>query len=131
MPKKNNRNVATLNAIQRAQLRDDLPEIHPGDTISVYEKIVEGAKTRVQRNDGVVLKIRGKGLGTTFIIRKESYGVGVEKTFHYHSPLIVRIEVNRHGKVRRAYISYMRKRSGKSSHIKEKATKTKTTATKK
>ena len=125
MIKKNSRDTAILNAIQKAQVREDLPEFGPGDTISVYCKIVEGNKTRVQRFDGIVLRIKGKGLSRTFTIRKESYGVGVESTFTYNSPLIVRIEVTKHGKVRRAYITYMRKRSGKTARIKEKAPKKK------
>ncbi len=123
MASQKKRNTVILNAIQKAQLREDLPEIHPGDTISVFEKIVEGSKTRLQRNDGIVLRIRGKGLSKTFTIRKESYGIGVEKTFHYNSPLIVRIEINKLGKVRRAYLTYMRNRSGKLAHIKEKTVK--------
>ena len=123
MIKKNSRDTAILNAIQKAQIREDLPEFTSGDTVSVYCKIVEGNKTRVQRFDGIVLRIKGKGLSRTFTIRKESYGVGVESTFTYNSPLIVRIEVTKRGKVRRAYITYMRKRSGKTARIKEKAAK--------
>ena len=125
MLKKNRRDTAILNAIEKAQLREDLPEFGPGDIVSVYQKIVEGNKTRVQRYDGIVLKIKGSGLNRTFTIRKESYGTGVEATFTYNSPLIVKIEVTKRGKVRRAYISYMRKRSGKTARIKEKTNKTK------
>ena len=125
MLKKNRRDTAILNAIEKAQLRDDLPEFTSGDTVSVYCKIVEGNKTRVQRFDGIVLRMRGKGLGRTFTIRKESYGVGVESTFTYNSPLIVRIEVTKRGKVRRSRIYYMRKRSGKTARIKEKTNKAK------
>ncbi|MDR1991759.1 MAG: 50S ribosomal protein L19 [Mycoplasmataceae bacterium] len=109
---------AIIRRIERAQMREDLPEFRAGDTVSVHVKIVEGNKTRVQRFDGIVLKITGKKLSRTFTIRKESNGVGVEETFSYHSPLIVKIEVVKKGKVRRAYISYMRKRSGKSARIK-------------
>ena len=116
--------TAILNAIEKSQIRTDLPEIHAGDTVSVHVKIVEGNKTRVQRFDGIVLKIRGKGLSTTFTIRKDSHGVGVEETFQYHSPLIIKIDVLKHGKVRRAYISYIRERSGKSARIKTKPPKT-------
>ena len=112
--------TAILNAIEKSQIRTDLPEIHAGDTVSVHVKIVEGTKTRVQRFDGIVLKLRGKGLSTTFTIRKDSHGVGVEETFQYHSPLIIKIDVLKHGKVRRAYISYIRERSGKSARIKTK-----------
>jgi large subunit ribosomal protein L19 len=123
MAKSTKSNATILNNIQKAQLREDLPEIHTGDTVSVYLKIVEGAKTRAQRFDGVVLRVRGSGLGKTFTIRKESYGIGVEETFPYNSPLIVKIDVQKHGKVRRSYISYMRKRSGKFARIKTKTTK--------
>ncbi|MDR1234987.1 MAG: 50S ribosomal protein L19 [Mycoplasmataceae bacterium] len=112
--------TAILRRIEKSQMREDLPEFRAGDTISVHVKIVEGNKTRVQRFDGIVLKITGKGLSRTFIIRKESSGIGVEETFSYHSPLIVKIEVVKRGKVRRAYISYMRERSGKSARIKTK-----------
>lgn len=126
MAKKNNRDVAILNSIQKVQFRDDLKEVHTGDTVSVYVKIVEGNKTRVQRFDGIVLRVRGSGLGKTFTIRKESSGIGVEETFPFHSPLIVKIDIIRHGKVRRAYISYMRKRSGKLARIKSKTSKKET-----
>ena len=119
-------NTEILNSIQKAQLRDDLPEIHTGDTVSVYLKIIEGAKTRAQRFDGIVLRVRGKGLGKTFTIRKESYGIGVEETFPYNSPLIVKIDVQKHGKVRRSYITYMRQRSGKFAKIKTKTVKKET-----
>jgi large subunit ribosomal protein L19 len=112
--------TAIIRRIERSQIREDLPEFRAGDTVSVYQKIVEGNKTRVQRFDGIVLKITGKDLSKTFTVRKESSGVGVEETFPYHSPLIVKIEVTRRGKVRRAYISYMRQRSGKSARIKAK-----------
>lgn len=112
-----------LDAIQKTQMRDDLPSFGSGDTISVHVKITEGSKTRVQRFEGVVLRVRGSGLGKTFIIRKDSYGIGVEETFSYHSPLIVKILVLKHGKVRRAYISYMRGLSGKSARIKTRIVK--------
>lgn len=115
-------NTKIINQLEKAQTRDDLPDFRSGDSVSVYVKVIEGNKTRIQRFDGIVLKITGKGLSKTFTIRKESSGVGVEETFSYHSPLIVKIDVTRHGKVRRAYISYMRQRSGKSARIK-KATK--------
>ncbi len=120
---KKNFDKKLLNSIQKAQLREDLPEIHTGDTVSVHVKIVEGSKTRVQRFDGIVLRIRGTGLGKTFIIRKESYGIGVEETFQYNSPLIIKIDVLKHAKVRRAYISFMRKRSGKFARLKTKVVK--------
>ncbi len=116
MAKLKNREI--LNDLQKSQLRDDVPEFRSGDTITVHSKIVEGTKTRVQAFTGVVLKIRGEGTSRTFIVRKESNGVGVELTFGLHSPQIVKIDVVKRGKVRRAYISYMRQRSGKSARIK-------------
>lgn len=111
-------NQAIIDDIEKAQIRTDLPKFNVGDSISVYVKIVEGAKTRVQRIDGLVLRIKGRGLSKSFILRKISSGVGVEETFQINSPLIVKIDITRKGKVRRAYISYMRNRFGKSARIK-------------
>ncbi len=108
-----------LKELESTQMRSDLPEFNSGDTISVHVKIVEGNKTRVQKYEGIVMKVSGKNISKTFTIRKESNGVGSEVTFLYHSPLIIKIDVLRKGKVRRAYISYMRKRSGKSARIKQ------------
>lgn len=105
-----------LNKIVLGQIRDDIPNFKSGDTISVSYKIVEGKKARIQTFTGVCLKIRGKGNSKTFLLRKEN---GVEKTFPMHSPQIVKINIDKKGKVRRAYISYMRKRSGKSARIAE------------
>jgi large subunit ribosomal protein L19 len=107
-----------INSLERSQLRNDLPSFQSGDSVVVHSKIIEGNKTRVQKFDGIVLRISGKNLSKSFIVRKESSGVGVEQTFAYHSPLIVKIDVVKKGKVRRAYISYMRHRSGKSARIK-------------
>jgi len=103
-----------LDKIVRGQMRDDIPEFRAGDTVSVSYKIVEGKKARVQTFTGVCLRVRGVKNATTFILRKEN---GVEKTFPMHSPSIVKVTVDKKGKVRRAYISYMRKRSGKSARI--------------
>lgn len=105
--------------VQANQLKQDVPNFSSGDTIVVHTKIVENNKTRIQKFEGVVIRRRGSGISATFIIRKESNGVWVEESFFVHSPLIHMIEVKRKGKVRRAYISYMRKRSGKSARIKE------------
>ena len=113
-----------IDKINKKQINPNVPAFQVGDTVRVDVKIVEGNKTRVQRFDGIVLKIRGKGLSTTFTIRKDSHGVGVEETFQYHSPLIIKIDVLKHGKVRRAYISYIRERSGKSARMKTKQPKT-------
>ena len=111
-------NLAIISAIQRKQMRLDLPKFRVGDTIEVSEKIVEGKKTRIQKFCGIVLKISGANNTLNFIVQKESYGVFVEKTFFLHSPQIVKIEVLKLGKVRRAYLSYMRNRKGKSIRIK-------------
>lgn len=108
-----------ISNIQATQLKSDIPNFSSGDTIVVHTKIIENNKARVQKFEGVVLRRRGKGLNESFIIRKESNGVWVEESFLIHSPLISKIELKRKGKVRRAYISYMRKRSGKSARIKE------------
>ncbi|GHU31692.1 50S ribosomal protein L19 [Bacilli bacterium] len=112
--------AAIIKRIENAQMRNDLPNFKAGDTVSVHTKIVEGNKTRVQRFDGVVIKITGKNLSKAFTVRKDASGVGVETTFPFHSPLIVKIDVVKHGKVRRAYLTYMRERSGKSARIKTK-----------
>ena len=99
-----------INSLERAQMRNDLPVFRAGDSVVVH--------SRVQKFDGIVLRMSGKNLSKSFIVRKESNGVGVEQAFAYHSPLIVKIDVLKKGKVRRAYISYMRHRSGKSARIK-------------
>lgn len=105
--------------IEKTQLKTDIPVFGSGDTVEVWTNITEGAKTRTQKFEGVVMRRKGKGLSETFLVRKESSGVWVEESFLIHSPLIESIIVKRRGKVRRAYISYMRKRSGKSARIKE------------
>lgn len=103
-----------LKKITDGQLRSDVPDFKAGDTISVCYKIVEGKKARIQTFTGVCLRVRGSANSKTFILRKENC---VEKTFPLHSPHIVKINVDKKGKVRRAYISYMRKRAGKSARI--------------
>ncbi len=108
-----------LEAVVADQLKKDLPDFGPGDTIIVSNRIVEGKKTRIQKFEGVVLRRKGSGINETAIVRKESNGTFVELNFNLHSPLVEKIEVVRYGKVRRAYISYMRGRSGKSARIKE------------
>ncbi|RCJ02730.1 50S ribosomal protein L19 [Ureaplasma urealyticum] len=108
-----------MNFVNSTQLKTDIPSFDSGDTIIVHNRIVEGKKTRIQKFEGVVLRRRGSGSSETVIVRKESNGVGVEQSFNIHSPLVEKIEVIKYGKVRRAYISYMRNRSGKSARIKE------------
>ncbi|MFO7248755.1 MAG: 50S ribosomal protein L19 [Bacillota bacterium] len=105
--------------IQKEQMRQDLPEFRPGDTVRVHVKVVEGQRERIQVFEGIVIARRGSGLNETFTVRKVSYGVGVERIFPVHSPKIEKIEVVRRGKVRRAKLYYLRERVGKAARIKE------------
>lgn len=105
--------------IGEEQLKKDIPEFRAGDTLRVHVKVIEGQRERIQVFEGVVIKRRGGGVSETFIVRKMSYGVGVERTFPLHSPKIDKIEVVRRGKVRRAKLYYLRKRRGKAARIKE------------
>jgi large subunit ribosomal protein L19 len=106
--------------IEGTQLRDDIPEFKPGDTVDVHVRVVEGNKERIQRYSGVVIARQGHGSTETFTVRKVSNGVGVERVFPVHSPKIARIERLREGRVRRAKLYYLRNRRGKSARIKEK-----------
>ncbi len=106
--------------IEASQIRTDLPEFSSGDTVSVHYKISEGNKERIQVFQGTVLQTRNNGLDATFTVRKISSGVGVERIFPLNSPNIDKVVVDRKGKVRRARIFYLRKRTGKSARIKEK-----------
>lgn len=108
-----------LKNVQETQLKKDVPNFGSGDTIVVWNKIVEGKKTRIQKFEGMVLRRKGSGASETVIVRKESNGVWVELGFDIHSPLVEKIEVKRYGRTRRAYITYMRQRSGKSARLKE------------
>ena len=110
----------TLDFVDKASLRDDIPTFGPGDTINVHVKVIEGNKQRIQVFKGVVLRRTGGGVRETFTVRKESYGVGVERTFPVHSPIIAKIEVLTQGDVRRAKLYYLRDRIGKAAKIKEK-----------
>ena len=105
--------------LEKEQLRSDLPKLEIGDTVRVYVKVVEGNRERLQNFEGIVIKMQGGGIRKTFTVRRISYGVGVERTFPYHSPRIGRIEVVRHGVVRRAKLYYLRERTGKAAKIKE------------
>lgn len=113
-------NLNLVNEINASQLRTDLPEFNSGDTLRVAVKIREGEKERLQNFEGVVIAIQGAGINKTFTIRKRSSGIGVERIFFLHSPVIDHIEVVRRGKVRRNKIYYIRKLSGKKARIKEK-----------
>lgn len=108
-----------IRELEKEQLRTDLPRIRVGDTVRVFVKVVEGNRERLQNFEGTIIKIQGGGLRRSFTVRRISYGVGVERTFPYHSPRIGRIEVVRHGRVRRAKLFYLRNRVGKASKIKE------------
>ncbi|ADO56036.1 50S ribosomal protein L19 [Paenibacillus polymyxa] len=108
-----------VQAITEEQLRKDLPNFRPGDTLKVHVKVIEGTRERIQLFEGVVIKRRGGGISETFTVRKISYGVGVERTFPLHSPKIDKIEVARRGKVRRAKLYYLRELRGKAARIKE------------
>jgi len=108
-----------LAEVERPALRQDLPEFRPGDTVRVHVKIREGDKERLQMFEGIVLRRRKGGLRSTFTVRKVTYGVGVERTFPLHSPLLEKIEVIRQGHVRRAKLYYLRELKGKAARIRE------------
>ena len=109
-----------INALTKDQIRTDLPKLLVGDTVKVYQKIVEGNRTRTQMFEGTIIKVQGGGIAQTFTARRVSYGVGVEKTWPVNSPNIEKIEISRKGKVRRAKLYYLRDRVGKSAKVKEK-----------
>jgi large subunit ribosomal protein L19 len=109
-----------LQAIEAEYLKKDLPSFRPGDTVRVHLRIQEGDKERIQVFEGVVIKIHRSGATGTFTVRKVSYGIGVEKIFPLHSPLIEKIEVRQTGRVRRSRLYYLRKLRGKAARIKEK-----------
>jgi len=109
----------SLDALDAASMRDDLPDFRPGDTLKVHVRVVEGNKSRVQVFQGVVIRRQGAGVRETFTVRKVSYGVGVERTFPLHTPILEKIEVDRRGDVRRAKLYYLRELRGKKARIKE------------
>ncbi len=106
--------------VERPYLRDDQPDFGPGDTIKVHVRVVEGERQRVQIFEGIVIRRRGSQLSATFTVRKISFGVGVERTFPLHSPMIAKIERVTQGDVRRAKLYYLRDRIGKKAKVKEK-----------
>ena len=108
-----------IKAFESNQLRDDVPSFRPGDTVVVSVKVKEGERTRLQAFEGVVMNIKSRGLNSAFIVRKISSGIGVERTFQLHSPMIDSIKVKRKGDVRQAKLYYLRERSGRSARIKE------------
>jgi large subunit ribosomal protein L19 len=108
-----------LKALEQEQLRTDIPNFKPGDTVRVHVKVVEGNRERLQAYEGVVIKRQGSGARETFTVRRVSYGVGVERTFPVHSPRVEKIDVVRRGIVRRAKLYYLRNLTGKAARIKE------------
>ena len=111
--------ASIVSDFEKSQLKEDLPSFRPGDTVSVSVKVKDGQRTSLQAFEGVVMSVRNSGLNSSFIVRKISSGIGVERTFQLHSPLIDSISVKRKGDVRKAKLFYLRERSGKSARIKE------------
>ena len=112
-----------LAELEKEQLRENLPDFGPGDTVKVHVKVREGEKERIQVFEGVVIGRRGGGVRETFTVRKVSYGIGVERIFPVHSPSIDRIQVIRHGKVRRAKLYFLRSLKGKAARLEEEYTR--------
>ena len=108
-----------VDKITKSQLRNDVPEFEPGDTLKVYVRIKEGEKSRIQMFEGVCVSKKNGGVGESFTVRKISNGIGVQRTFPVHSPIIDHIEVARYGKVRRAKLNYLKGLSAKNARIKE------------
>lgn len=111
--------VERIRMLEAGQLRSDIPDFSPGDTVRVHVKVVEGSRERLQPFEGVVIRRNGGGLRETFTVRKVSQGVGVERTFPLHSPRLAKIEVVRYGVVRRARLYYLRDRVGKAARVRE------------
>ena len=108
-----------IKSVENSQFKEDIPPFRPGDTVVVTVKVQEGNRSRLQAFEGVVMNIKNAGLNSSFIVRKISSGIGVERTFQIHSPLIDSIKVKRKGDVRKAKLYYLRERSGRSARIKE------------
>ena len=108
-----------IETLEKEQLRNDIPEFRPGDTIRVHTKVIEGKTERIQVFEGIVIARKNSGVRESFKVRRISYGVGVERTFLVHSPRLAKIEVKRSGAVRRAKLFYLRGLSGKAARIKE------------
>ena len=112
--------MKTTDIVDSQNKRSDLPQVRPGDEVKVHVRVVEGGKERVQIFQGNVVAIAGSGIGESYTVRKLSYGVGVERTFPFHSPAVAKLEVVRRGDVRRAKLNYLRARKGKSAKVREK-----------
>ena len=115
--------MTLIQALERENLKPEVPEFNVGDTVKVHNKIVEGDKERIQVFEGVVISRKNSSVRETFTVRRMSFGVGVEKTFPIHSPRVDKIEVVKKGKVRRAKLYYLRDLTGKAANIKEKKTR--------
>ncbi len=109
-----------IQELTKEQLRDDIPDFRAGDTVRVHVRVVEGSHERIQMFEGVVIKRKGAGIAATYTVRKIASGVGVERTFPVNDPRVAKVEVLRHGRVRRAKLYYLRERHGKSARIAEK-----------
>ena len=109
-----------IQELTKEQLRDDMPDFRAGDTVRVHVRVVEGTHERIQMFEGVVIKKKGTGIGATYTVRKMSSGIGVERTFPVNDPRVAKVEVLRHGRVRRAKLYYLRERHGKAARIAEK-----------
>ena len=107
-------------SLVEVKVNPDIPDLNPGDTVKVSTRVVEGERERIQVFQGVVIGVRHGGAGANFIVRRVAYGVGVERTFPLYSPVVEKVEIVRHGKVRRAKLYYLRGLSGKAARIKEK-----------
>jgi large subunit ribosomal protein L19 len=112
-----------IEKIEHEAMREDLPELNPGDTVKVFVRIIEGNKERTQAFEGVIIKKRGAGINKTITVRRVFQGIGVERVFLVHAPRVEKIKVLRHGDVRRAKLYYLRFRTGKATRIQEKARK--------
>lgn len=108
-----------IQELTKEQIRDDIPAFRAGDTVTVHVRVVEGTHERIQLFEGVVIKKKGTGIGATYTVRKIASGVGVERTFPVNDPRVAKVEVKRHGRVRRAKLHYLRERHGKSARIAE------------
>jgi len=112
--------VDIIGVLEQQQMKKNVPQFFPGDTVRVQVKVVEGNRERLQAFEGIVINRQGGGLSETFTVRRVSYGVGVERIFPLHSPRVEKVDVIRHGRVRRAKLYYLRDLTGKASRIKEK-----------
>ncbi len=114
-----------IDSVEQSMLRTDIPKFSPGDTVNVLVKVKEGARERLQGFEGVVIAIKNRGLNSAFTVRKVSHGEGVERVFQTHSPMIEKIELKRHGKVRQSKLFYLRDLSGRAARITEDLSKAK------